>query len=130
MKECYELSHEELDLKSVVLEESDSDKDEEDIFVGNGRVREILDFGLLLDGSGYNIYLSADEGLNTVEFLKKFLKSKSKKDNPPDDWCYVYNFKNVDKPKVLRLQGGKGKKFKRIVENCIKECHSTVPDKI
>ncbi len=74
MKECYELSHEELDLKSVVLEESDSDKDEEDIFVGNGRVREILDFGLLLDGAGYNIYLSADEGLNTVEFLKKISK--------------------------------------------------------
>lgn len=121
MKECYELSHEELDLKSVVLEESDSDQDEEDIFVGNGRVREILDFGLLLDGSGYNIYLSADEGLNTIEFLKKFLKSKSKKDNPPDDWCYVYNFKNADKPKVLRLNGGKGKKFKRMVENCIKD---------
>ena len=79
MKEMYELSHEDLDLKSIIIEESDNDKDEEDIFVGNGRVSEILDFGLKLNGSGYNIYLSAEEGLNTVEFLKKFLKDKSKK---------------------------------------------------
>ncbi|MCT4688646.1 ATP-binding protein [Vallitalea sp.] len=121
MKECYELSHEDLDLKSVVLEQSDNVEDEEDIFVGNGRVREILDFGLNLNGSGYNIYLSAEEGLNTVEFLKKFLKEKSKKNNPPDDWCYVYNFKNEDKPRVLRLKCGKGKKFKKTIENCVKD---------
>ncbi|GKX30489.1 ATP-dependent protease [Vallitalea longa] len=121
MKELYELSHEDLDLKSIIIEESDNDKDEEDIFVGNGRVSEILDFGLKLNGSGYNIYLSAEEGLNTVEFLKKFLKDKSKKNNPPDDWCYVYNFKNEDKPRVLRLCCGKGKKFKKNVENCVKD---------
>ncbi|WP_304943309.1 ATP-binding protein [Vallitalea guaymasensis] len=121
MKECYELSHEDLDLKSVVLEQSDNDEDEEDIFVGNGRVSEILDFGLKLNGSGYNIYLSAEEGLNTVEFLKKFLKEKSKKNNPPDDWCYVYNFKNEDKPRALRLKCGKGKKFKKTIENCVKD---------
>lgn len=121
MKELYELSHEDLDLKSIIIEESDNDKDEEDIFVGNGRVSEILDFGLKLNGSGYNIYLSAEEGLNTVEFLKKFLKDKSKKNNPPDDWCYVYNFKNEDKPRVLRLSCGKGKKFKKNVENCVKD---------
>ncbi|GMQ63148.1 ATP-binding protein [Vallitalea maricola] len=121
MKECYELSHEDLDLKSVVLEQSDNDKDEEDIFVGNGRVSEILDFGLKLNGSGYNIYLSAEEGLNTVEFIKKFLKEKSKKNNPPDDWCYVYNFKNEDKPRALRLRCGKGKKLKKTIENCVKD---------
>ncbi|MCT4542522.1 MAG: AAA family ATPase [Vallitalea sp.] len=121
MKECYELSHKELDLKTVNLEKSDNIKDEEDIFVGNGRVEEILDFGLLLNGSGYNIYLSAEEGLNTVEFLKKYLKEKSKRNNPPDDWCYVYNFKNEDKPKALHLSCGKGKRFKNMIENCVKD---------
>ncbi|MCT4597341.1 MAG: AAA family ATPase [Vallitalea sp.] len=120
MKECYELSHEELDLNSFILDKSENVEDEEDIFVGNGRVREILDFGLSLDGSGYNIYLSTEEGLNTIEFLKKFLKSKNK-NNPPDDWCYVYNFKNEDKPKALRLSCGKGKKFKRMIESSVKE---------
>jgi hypothetical protein len=39
----------------------------------------------------------------------------------PNDWCYVYNFENPDKPYVISLPAGKGLEFQRKMERLVIE---------
>ena len=34
----------------------------------------------------------------------------------PNDWCYVYNFENPDRPLVISLPAGQGQQFQREME--------------
>jgi lon-related putative ATP-dependent protease len=40
--------------------------------------------------------------------VKATLEKKAKDEPVPDDWCYVYNFSEPDRPKAFKLPPGKG----------------------
>ena len=43
--------------------------------------------------------------------------AKMAKNRPvPNDWCYVYNFENPDRPLVISLPAGQGQQFQRKIE--------------
>lgn len=70
---------------------------------------------LEINESGYNVYLiddfSKDKLNNIVDFIKKNLKTKKR----PQDICYVVQ-EDPRHPKVIFLEGGKGKEFKSTLE--------------
>ena len=43
-----------------------------------------------------------------------------KKCKTPDDWCYVYNFNNSNRPKAINLPAGLGKIFQKDMEEFVK----------
>lgn len=123
MRDNYRISHKELEEKKITIHKTDDMDEEDEVFIGNSRAREILEFGLDIKSLGYNIYLSTESGYHIVEFLTKFLEAKenNKEKKATDDWCYVQNFQNKNKPKIISLPCGKGKEFKEIIESCTKE---------
>lgn len=84
--------------------------------IGQDRAVRSLDFGLNIDNPGYNIYLAGVFGTGKTTLAREMLEKKAARKPVPSDWCYVHNFKKPDSPRALQLPAGKGKEFKKDLE--------------
>jgi predicted ATP-dependent protease len=86
-------------------------------FIGQDRAIRGIEFGLSMKNRGYNIYVAGLSGTGKTSIVKTYVKRMVEKrqaqgDYTPEDWCYLYNFADTDKPQVVSLPQGKGKVFK------------------
>ncbi len=86
-------------------------------FIGQNRAISSLRFGLELKRPGYNIYVAGltGTGKTTVvkEHIQRVIREQADHEGPyqPDDWCYVYNFVDPDRPQIVRLPRGNGRQL-------------------
>ena len=91
-------------------------------FVGQDRALRAIEFGLSMDRDGYNIYVAGLTGTGKTSAVKKQIdklleeKQISQQVQPPEDWLYIYNFDNLERPQMLNLPQGKGKVFKEQID--------------
>lgn len=84
-------------------------------FIGQDRAISSLRFGLEVKRPGYNIYVAglSGTGKTTVvkEHIQRVIKEQADHEGAyqPDDWCYVYNFVDPDRPQIVRLPRGNGR---------------------
>jgi lon-related putative ATP-dependent protease len=95
--------------------------------VGQHRAIEAMKFGIGINDPEYNIYMAGPTDTGATYITRTFLEEVAKKEAPPPDWCYVYNFKEPDKPKALRLAKGRAKGFKKAMDDLVKALTSDVP---
>jgi len=94
-------------------------------FVGQDRALRAIEFGLSMDRDGYNIYLAGMTGTGKTSAVKRQIdkllaeKQTLEKVQLPEDWLYMYNFENVERPLVLSLPQGKGKVFKEQIDSLL-----------
>ena len=81
--------------------------------IGQKRALSALKFGLDIDSHGFNIYILGESGTGKLTTIRAILEDKAKNEPVPDDWCYVYNFKNTDIPRSLSLPPGTGLSFQK-----------------
>jgi hypothetical protein len=86
-------------------------------FIGQERAIRGIEFGLSMKNEGYNIYVAGLSGTGKTSVVKTYVNrmvEKRKADGAynPDDWCYLYNFTETDKPQITNLPQGLGKVFK------------------
>ena len=87
-------------------------------FIGQHRAAKAIEFGLNMSDNGYNIYVSGLTGTGKTTMVKtyieKLIKEKEERDETPviEDWCYLYNFREPDQPKIVSLTQGKGREFR------------------
>ncbi len=86
-------------------------------FIGQDRAIRGIEFGLSMKNRGYNIYVAGLSGTGKTSIVKTYVnrmvdKRQAEGDYTPEDWCYLYNFTDNDKPQVVTLPQGKGKVFK------------------
>jgi len=103
-------------------------------FIGQERALNAIDFGLKLNRAGYNLFLTGLSGTGKAATIRsaieKFIKEREKttgKKLLPDDWCYVYNFSDPDRPVILRLEGGHGRSFHADMEKLLKILKEKIP---
>src|SRR3974377_728393 len=75
-------------------------------------------FGLDITSPGYNIYVSGLTGTGKTTVIKLFLDEIAATMPTPDDWCYVYNFRDPNSPTVFNLPAGKAKTLKAEMWHC------------
>ncbi|MFC1910082.1 AAA family ATPase [Chloroflexota bacterium] len=86
-------------------------------FIGQERATRAVEFGLNMKNSSYNIYVAGISGMGKTSMVKtyieKLIKEKQKKGEKfvIQDWCYIHNFKEADRPVIVSLSKGKGKRF-------------------
>ncbi|MEM0084230.1 MAG: ATP-binding protein [Candidatus Methanomethylicia archaeon] len=95
--------------------------------IGQEKAVKAIRFGLEMKEKGFNIYLSGKPGTGRTTAIKEFLQEIAKGKPTPNDWCYVYNFKDPYRPISIRLPPGKGIEFKRDVENLIEYAKINIP---
>lgn len=89
--------------------------------IAQERAMKAVSLGIDINHPGYNVYLSGAVGSGKMTLARQVLENKAKKEPVPSDWCYVYNFKNPDIPKALKLPPGQGKVFQKAVSENIEK---------
>ena len=102
-------------------------------FIGQDRAIKAIDFGLAVDQPGYNIFVTGMTGTGKASVVKAHLETlvrgrvASGQTQQPSDWCYLYNFADADRPRIVGLPPGKGKEFRRSIERLQEQLRSEVP---
>lgn len=89
--------------------------------VGQDRAVEAIEFGINIESDGFNIYALGQAGAGKITTIQRFVQEKAKDKPVPDDWCYVYNFDEPNKPNAMRLPAGMGKQLRRDMESLVAE---------
>lgn len=95
--------------------------------IGQSRALSALDFGLGIESHGFNIYILGESGTGKMTIIKTILQEKAKDEPTPDDWCYVYNFKDPDEPKALSLPPGTGASLQKDMNEMIGVLRKEIP---
>jgi predicted ATP-dependent protease len=87
-------------------------------FVGQERATRAIEFGINMANTGYNIYVAGLTGTGKTSMVKAYIERVIKdqeargETSQLEDWCYLYNFKEPDNPRIVSLPRGKGKSFR------------------
>ncbi|MFA4875708.1 MAG: ATP-binding protein [bacterium] len=98
-----------------------------DEVIGQTRAVKAIEFGISIKNHGYNIFVSGVPGTGRNSIARSIVKRISLDRPVPDDWCYVNNFKDPDRPRAIKLPPGKGREFRRDVEKFIEFMQSEIP---
>ncbi|MEW6052437.1 MAG: ATP-binding protein [Nitrospirota bacterium] len=95
--------------------------------IGQERALHALDFGLSLESTGFNIFILGEHGTGKMTTVRSFLSEKAMKEPVPQDWCYVYNFRDPDAPVAIPLAPGKAAVFQKDMDDVIKILRAEIP---
>ena len=95
-------------------------------FVGQDRAIRAIEFGLSMDREGYNIYVAGLTGTGKTSVVKTYIqrlveRKKVEEKRQLEDWCYLYNFTDSDRPQIISLPQGKGKPFRNQISNLLQK---------
>jgi lon-related putative ATP-dependent protease len=96
--------------------------------VGQNRAIDAIQFGMGMKEPGYNIFIAGPQKTGLTYIAKTFLEEQARREATPPDWCYVYNFKEPDKPKSLNLSAGLGKQLKKDMEQFLQTLQAKIPE--
>ena len=100
----------------------------EDRVVGQERAIDAIKFGMGMKESGYNIFIAGPSKSGLTYIAKTFIEDQAKQQPTPPDWCYVFNFKEQDKPKCLKISAGRGKVLKKDMNEFIDTLQKKIPE--
>ncbi|MCF8053547.1 MAG: AAA family ATPase [Desulfobacterales bacterium] len=101
--------------------ETTDELDPKEDSIGQPRAAESLRFGIGIAREGYNIFALGEPGTGKYTLIRSFLDKRAKDEHVPPDICYVKNFEDDHRPKILMVEPGSGKALekdmKEMVEN-------------
>ena len=87
-------------------------------FIGQDRAIRAVEFGLNMTNDGYNIYVAGLTGTGKTSMVRTYINRLIKEKEARgatfalEDWCYLYNFQEPDRPQIVSLPQGKGRTFR------------------
>jgi lon-related putative ATP-dependent protease len=95
--------------------------------IGQARAVSAIEFGLSIKNHGYNIYVSGIPGTGRNSIVKSIVKRISLGRPAPEDWCFINNFKNPDRPHAIKLAPGKGRELQLDMEKFVDVMMNEIP---
>lgn len=89
--------------------------------IGQNYALKVIDLAIRMKCPGYNIFVSGITGTGKNHAILDCLYNVSKKEQVPEDICYVYNYKFPRSPSIIMLAPGMGKQFKIDMNEAIKK---------
>ena len=99
--------------------ETTAEVDPLDALIGQPRVQDAIDFGIEIDGFGYNLFLAGAPGSGRTETIRGYLTRLAPTRPTADDWVYVHDFDEPQRPRVIRLASGKGRQLAADMDDLI-----------
>jgi len=95
--------------------------------MGQDRALRALRMGVELKASGYNLFVCGLSGTSRGGMIVRMVEDMHLESEPAPDRCYVNNFKNTDRPRLLTLPRGQANAFKKEVESGIDFLRRRIP---
>lgn len=95
--------------------------------IGQDRAVKSMEFGLSMNAPGYNIFVLGSQGTGKSTYTQSVVSKIAAKSNVPNDWCYINNFSEWDKPLAISLPPGKGKEFQKDMDKLIANLTVYIP---
>jgi predicted ATP-dependent protease len=95
--------------------------------IGQERAVRATFFGIDIESPGYHMFALGPSGTGKATMIKDLLDRKSTEEPVPEDWCYINNFEDSDKPRVLRLPAGVGCSLQGDMDRLVEDLSSEIP---
>jgi hypothetical protein len=76
--------------------------------LGQRQALHSLKLGLSVPSPGYNVFICGLSGTDSLSLVERFLRPPRRVRRPSPDRCYVQNFGDPQRPKLLELPAGQG----------------------
>lgn len=87
----------------------------------HARAVEALRFGLDIRRPGYNLFVLGDPGSGRHAVVRRLIEGEYSNNGIPADWCYVNNFADARRPRLLCLPAGRGAKLRDDMQRFVGE---------
>jgi ATP-dependent Lon protease len=94
---------------------------------GQERALRALRMGVELAAPGYNVFVCGLSGTSRGGMIQRMIEELRPQSTPAPDRCYVNNFKNVDRPRLLTLPRGQANAFKKDMQSGIEFLRRRIP---
>jgi lon-related putative ATP-dependent protease len=95
--------------------------------VGQARAMQAIEFGIGISRDGYNLFVLGTPGTGRRTVVRQFIERQAAAEPVPSDWCYVNDFEQPHKPRLLELPAGTGTRLRRDMEQLIEDLRSAIP---
>ena len=86
---------------------------------GQERATRSIEFSLGMAAPGYNLFASGPDGIGKSTIVEGFLRRRAAQMPAPNDWVYVHNFDDPDRPVGIPLDSGTGRQFAEAVHRAV-----------
>jgi lon-related putative ATP-dependent protease len=107
--------------------ETTADLQDLEEIIGQPRAVEATKFGIGIRRNGYNLFALGPAGSGRRSLVQRYAEQRAEHEPLPPDWCYVNNFQQSDKPRVLALPAGRGVELRDDMEQLIEDLHAAIP---
>lgn len=94
---------------------------------GQDRGTQAIEFGIAIPHNGYNMYVLGPSGSGRLSAVEHFINESARHAQTPNDWCYVFNFKQPNCPTTFDLPPGQGRQLKDDMETFIANLRGEIP---
>ena len=95
-------------------------------FVGQARGIHALQFGLGIDQTGYNIFVSGPPGTGRTTYARGEVDRLARNQPVPPDWCYVRNFASNDQAIAISVPAGQGATLRERVAEMVADVRASL----
>ena len=96
---------------------STADLDPAEGIIGQPVAMEAMRFGVECDAPGQNIFVRGTSGTGRTSMVRSLLAELNPQARRRLDRCYVHNFKQPDRPRLVTLPAGQGPVFRKHVKD-------------
>ena len=96
--------------------------------LGQERALRSIRLGVRMRAPGYNVYVVGLTGNRKEALLRELVRENLPDLPPPPDWVYVYNFRDPDRPRAIRLEAGQGRALARDMEGLVEALRRKIPE--
>lgn len=93
--------------------------------LGQERAIDAIELGTGISHDGFNLFVLGAHGCDMQGAVEELLQTKARRQEPPCDWVYLYNFAAPDKPKAMCLPAGKAVRFRAAMETMVADIRAT-----
>lgn len=95
--------------------------------IGQERALGALNFGAGMKSNDFNIFVLGPDASGKSAAVRSTLTSLAAEAPTPDDWVYVNNFEDPNKPDALQLTAGRGRRLEKAMVAVIDELRAALP---
>jgi len=95
--------------------------------IGQERAIRAMKMGIELYSPGYNVFVCGITGTGRTTTVKRILDNIKSACPLPLDRCYVHNFRQSERPRLVVLPRGRSREFRKEMERFAREVSTIVP---